>query len=281
MKFNRFRRLAALVLDRLGFYLSKISFLKHDMFCEAYDKIRGLLTPSGQVWVRFRGYDILIDTSEYVGGEIYNGEFHEDELESVMRNEIDEGSTVIDVGAHVGALTLVLRDIVGSDGEVISFEPFPQNYGMLTKTVRRNDFENVECYNQALYSRNGEKTLFFNLENTGGASIEESSKARKLQVELINSEEFLAEHNIDWMKLDVQGAEYEIIKSISKYLDNLEGLFVEVHPSILSDSELKDLYSILLERGSLTDLNNNSISENEFSKSNGSSYIWRSNCGES
>jgi FkbM family methyltransferase len=238
-------------------------------------------TPSDQVWVNFRGYSLLVDTSEYVGREIYNGRFHEDELENVMRDEISKGGKVIDAGAHVGALTLVLRDIVGSNGEVISFEPLPQNYDMLAKTVDKNDFENVECRNQALYSRDGNKMLSLNHENTGGASIEESSNEEKVRVELLDCRDIIAKHDIDWMKVDVQGAEYELIKSISGQLDKLEGLFVEIHPSLLSNIELEELYNILSKKGSLTHLDGNTISEMDFSKSNDGSYIWRNKYGGS
>ncbi len=59
-------------------------------------------------------------------------------------NEIKEGYVVFDIGAHVGFYTLLSSQLVGEQGQVVSFEPFPPNLSYLKRHIQLNKLKNVK-----------------------------------------------------------------------------------------------------------------------------------------
>jgi FkbM family methyltransferase len=85
--------------------------------------------------------------------ELY-GEWAENEL-GFVRNFIEAGSVVLDVGAYVGTHTLAFARFVGSDGYVFAFEPLRAAFEVLTLNVSANHLSNVRLENAAVADRAG------------------------------------------------------------------------------------------------------------------------------
>jgi len=143
----------------------------------------------------------------------------------------EEGDVFLDVGAHVGKYALQVAKIVGEKGAVIAVEPMPENYDALVRGVELNGLRNVIPLNIAAWNRECDVKLFIG--DVGGHNSLKYDmglghvevKAKPLDAVL----EELGVNRVDWIKIDVEGAEYEALQGLEKTLkENGSKLIVEV-----------------------------------------------------
>lgn len=155
-----------------------------------------------------------------------------------------EGYTVVDVGANIGFFTLLAARIVGKSGTVLSFEPEPTSFSLLSKSVERNNFSNVRLFQKCVSDVVGNRTLYLSatrhkgmhslIRDSGGASI--TVPATRLDAEISS----LDIDRIDLLKIDVEGAEPEVIAGAARLLseDRIRNMILEwEHPEIWSQHE--------------------------------------------
>ena len=168
-----------------------------------------------------------------------------------------EGDVVIDVGANIGKYTCVMARRVESKGLVVAIEPHPTNFAVLTRNIRNNDLRNVRALNIAAYDKNEEIPLFLSessgthgtREDMGFGSIMVSAK--KLDDVLLTE---LGVRRVDWMKIDVEGAEYQVLEGMTEIVKLFKPrLLLEVSGATVGrDTQLLESlgYSITLIKGS-------------------------------
>src|SRR3989344_7663239 len=137
--------------------------------------------------------------------------FEEFETE-LVRSCVKPGMRVADIGAHVGYFTILLAKLVGESGKVHAFEPEPNNFEILKKNVAGNSFNNVTLYSRALSDRAERAKLFLDKSNLGNMSLEDKnipqgSGGGALEVETAILDSVLGGIKLDFIKIDVQGAE--------------------------------------------------------------------------
>ena len=126
------------------------------------------------------------------------------------------GQTVVDVGAHIGCWTLYAASRVGPEGRVIAIEPHPANVVNLRLNLQLNRLKNVVIKQVALGKEDGETIL---RESSVSAShsavtVPEEATGQKLKVPLRRLDSLLEELKItgvDWIKVNAEGAEYNIL----------------------------------------------------------------------
>ena len=126
-----------------------------------------------------------------------------------------KGDTVVDVGANVGFFTLLAASIVGQRGTVLSFEPEPTSFSLLSESIRRNNFSNVILLQKCVSEVDGERTLHLSgtshkglhsiVHDSGGTSL--TVPSTRLDTETLS----LGIDHIDLLKIDAEGAEPEIL----------------------------------------------------------------------
>jgi len=84
---------------------------------------------------------------EVISQQIYTYGFFDETVTWLALHAARQGDTVIDVGAHFGYFSLLFSHMVGFSGRVISFEPTPSTYAVLSRNVQ--DFRNVTALNAA------------------------------------------------------------------------------------------------------------------------------------
>ena len=153
-----------------------------------------------------------------------------------------KGDTVLDVGAHLGRYTLISAQKVGNNGKVISIEANPSVLKKLKKNIELNELTNTASFNYAVYSLKTKIKLFIpneGLKNTIYNSV--------ISNRSINSEKFIEVNgdtldnilcyaginaeNVNWIKIDVEGAELEVLKGAHNILSKSKdiALLIEVH----------------------------------------------------
>jgi FkbM family methyltransferase len=153
-----------------------------------------------------------------------SGGFEVSECRLVSRL-LGSGMTVVDVGAHHGLYSLLLSKRVGPRGRVFAFEPSPRERARLEKHLRANRCRNVSVHPFALGSKSGSGDLFL----VDGAedycnSLRPpavSAATGKIRIEVTSLDEFLEHadvHHVDFLKLDVEGAELDVLKGARRTL---------------------------------------------------------------
>jgi len=163
-------------------------------------------------------------------------------------NYVGELDVVIDVGAHVGEVSLVAAKKGAK--QVIAYEASSRNYQCLCENIRVNNFGDVITpHHLAVASVTGEKRrMFARISDLSGGDTFYGTPSRLLEeVETIGFKEVLHMHEkIDFLKIDVEGAEYEFItpdNEMRKLLKRVNFLDLETHSGWVSGRTRKDLRS--------------------------------------
>jgi FkbM family methyltransferase len=165
---------------------------------------------------------------------------HENEIMEHFKP--NSGEIVVDVGAHIGLYSLIAAKKVGPSGKVIAIEPDPENFRILRKNIVLNQSMNIDALECAAYSAKERLKLFLPELEQGRTIFNTVMQDRGktsvsfLEVEANTLDNILESKNIkevNWIKIDVEGAELEVLKGASKTLaSNKDTTFViEIHGS--------------------------------------------------
>lgn len=151
-------------------------------------------------------------------------------------------SRILDIGANIGCFSL----LAASQGaRVAAFEPDPENYRLLTRNLAINDCgANVRPFNMAVWSSIGEISLYDSCtDNFGGHSVVFArDRKRSTMVKCDTLEGAMAYagfEEIDFLKMDCEGAEFEICYSPA--MDRVKRMVMEVHPCMFDRGEFEKL----------------------------------------
>jgi FkbM family methyltransferase len=165
---------------------------------------------------------------------IYN-EFERMETEFVERL-LRRDMTVVDAGAHHGLYTLLASKRVGWSGQVIAVEPSPRECERLEKHLRLNRCSNTELVPCALGEDPGETDLYLVdgfqdwCNSLRPPAVDEP--VRTVRVSVRRLDDVLAQlgvSKVDFIKLDVEGAELSVLYGAMKLLQR------ESRPAILAE----------------------------------------------
>ncbi len=140
------------------------------------------------------------------------------------RRYIRPGMVVIDVGANVGAFTLLASRLVGPHGRVVAIEPVPENAACLRRAISDNGLANVTVAQVALGSVEGEITLSADPGRLGAASAVFDRGPARIAARLATLDslaEELSLRRVDFIKIDVEGYEPEVLLGAPRVLAEL------------------------------------------------------------
>lgn len=151
---------------------------------------------------------------------IYIVVFYEPWMEKYLK--IGEGDVFVDIGAHVGKYTIQASR---KAARVIAIEAYPENYRTLLRNIKINDVDNVEAVNKAAWHRR-ETLTFYVGDVSGHGSLKEGLSDRRykdtIQVQAEATDTILRSLNVprvDWLKIDVEGAEHEVLRGLKETLE--------------------------------------------------------------
>jgi len=162
---------------------------------------------------------------------------------------INKNDVVIDIGAHIGYFT-VFASKQAVQGKIYSFEPSSNSFKILKKNISINNLKNVFAENLGVLKNSGHATLFVNENYAITNSIFKNDKPEfsKEDISIISIPDIVKKYQInkiDFLKLDCEGSEYEIILNLPKdVLKKIVKISVEVHSNI-ENYQFNDLYDFL------------------------------------
>lgn len=158
---------------------------------------------------------------------------------SIIKPKKDQ--IIIDVGANVGYYTLNLSKKIGHNGKIISIEPDPQTFKILKKNCELNRLTNVELHNYAISDHDGLMNLFQSSTHSGQNSLIPNDSCQSITVKTITLDNLIGENftKIHWLKIDVEGSEFFVLKGSSRLLTKTQNVLIEIHEEIMEKQNQK------------------------------------------
>ena len=155
----------------------------------------------------------------------------------MIAREVKPGMVAVDVGANLGVHTLALARAVGPAGRVHALEPDPSNFRLLARAVAEARAAQVTLHRAAAAAQAGEMDLHLSAVNRGDHRLHpEAARRARLRVPVIVLDELLAgEPHVDFVKIDVQGAEVAVLRGLERTLARSPalGVLCELSPGLL------------------------------------------------
>jgi FkbM family methyltransferase len=145
---------------------------------------------------------------------------------------------ILDCGANIGLSAIFFKQ-THPNARVVAFEPDPSNFALLNENVKTFSLKDVELVNKAIWK---EDTVlsFSSFGNVGSKIVSAETVDNVISVPAVSLSSYLKNNIVDFLKIDIEGAEYEVLKSCVDDLKNVQNLFIEYHslptdPQILAE----------------------------------------------
>lgn len=195
------------------------------------DRLSPIFEPFVPVWAHVEpGVTMLLDPFDYVSGSILVLGQWEPKTWHALAQHVPAGGTFIDVGAHIGWYSLKAAKVVGPKGRVIAVEPNHATLVRLRDNIRASGAGAVITVAPVACS-DSETTLMFYAApraNTGESSLSSQNASQRgavadsYQVRARRLDDIVREAGVtrvDAVKIDVEGAEFLVLKGASETLD--------------------------------------------------------------
>lgn len=168
----------------------------------------------------------------YIYDEIFVGKCYD--VEAV-------DGTILDIGANTGLFALRMSQLSPA-AKIICFEPYPPNFEKLNETVAINKLTNVTTVMKGVGGTSRTEKLYVDPRNIGGHSISMTPSSTSVDIVIADLASILRDiGRCDLLKLDCEGAEKEIIESITPAMaSRIEQIVMEFTPRLYDVAALQD-----------------------------------------
>ncbi|MGB0152279.1 MAG: FkbM family methyltransferase [Candidatus Poseidoniaceae archaeon] len=163
-----------------------------------------------------------------------HGAYGMDEVERIA-GLIDETSSVLVVGSHIGSLVIPIAKMCR---KVVAVEANPRNYRLLETNIKLNDATNVEPHHVAASAKEEMIRFQMNTVNSGGSKrvpvhnryIYTYDNPEVIEVQAYALDAYLDDHAFDLVLIDIEGSEYFAMQGMTSILGQTKTLIVEFLP---------------------------------------------------
>lgn len=215
--------------------LFRIAQLKY-LFCRLKSK-------NGMIIVDVQGSKMLLDlTDAGISRELAVDGIREPGSTKEIINILKKDDVVVEIGANIGYYALIESKIIGKKGKIYAIEPSAKNVKMLKKNIELNSAQNIEVFELAIGDRNANEKMNISTHSNWNSLVKQRNKnvIAQIEVKVLTLDRFLIGKKMpDFIRMDVEGYEYNIIKGMKNMLKSKTPLklFVELHPHIMEKSQ--------------------------------------------
>jgi FkbM family methyltransferase len=178
-----------------------------------------------------KGFSIYVQEDDPAVGQHVKRDRYEPNVTAVFRDRLRPSMHVLDIGANIGYYTMLSASLVGPSGSVTAIEPNPVSAKLLEASRRANSFDNVMVLQVAAGRELGLLVLHGSYGNvmTSAAPDNAAALLNSTTVPSFRVDDLIPrDKNIDFLKIDVEGAEYNALLGASD-------LIKRCHPTIVSE----------------------------------------------
>ncbi|MDX1951875.1 MAG: FkbM family methyltransferase [Verrucomicrobiota bacterium] len=154
---------------------------------------------------------------------------------------------IVDLGAHCAHFSMLAEvcfrvQFGEGEREYLLVEPNPD----LIPVIQRNLARSGLCPNHQLKQglvgkREGTDSLWVCSSNYLSASLQQGPSTRSVSAEYFDLEKLIGNRPVDLLKIDIEGAEYELVANYPKLFERVEKLIIEIHTA--PDTQIKQMLS--------------------------------------
>ncbi len=247
-----------LIVDKRSFNKNEQNFLKYNDIAMLKQKPR-----YSKGTVNFKHHQLqYIDSASllFIYDEIFRKEIYKFKCDH-------SNPLIIDAGANIGLAIIYFKQLF-RNSNIIAFEPDENVFQVLQKNMDSFGFKDVSLIKKGLWSE--ETELTFNAEGADAGRILTSQiDAQVTKIQTIKLSNYLKNNKVDLLKIDIEGAEFEVLKEAEVYLKNVQNMFVEYHSFVGKEQYLAELLQILKGAGFKVNINTPGlVSQNPFMQIN-------------
>ena len=168
---------------------------------------------------------IRSDADDSVFNEIFIERDYKD-LETTIKNATNQ---IIDIGGHTGMFAIYARTL-NPNIPITIYEPGQENFTTLKENLKQNHIKNITAKNLAISDKQGQATLYLSEDSHNHSLTEKTKKTDKTQITQTTTLDRIVKTKTDLVKIDAEGAEFEIIESASpETLKLIKTIYIEYH----------------------------------------------------
>jgi FkbM family methyltransferase len=165
--------------------------------------------------------------------------------ENYRFNSNNPSPVIYDCGANIGISCIYFKKLFPK-AKIKAFEADPKTAEILSVNLKQNHLSNIEEIPKAVWNNNDGIEL--TSEGADGSSI--FSTGEKIKVKSVRLKELIEkEERIDLLKMDIEGAETEVLCDCKDSLSNIQHIFVECHSYVNNKQSLDEILAILTKSG--------------------------------
>lgn len=177
--------------------------------------------------VKFCLPDLDLSHGEFIQNRIFlERDYFEIFHLSMLKEYIKENAVILDVGANIGNHTIFFAKECNAR-KIYCFEPTQKTFQILKENIKINRLDYmVDAMNIALGNKNSKVDVIVNAKDAGSNYVEENVKG---DTALSTLDSLSINDKIDFIKIDVEGYEYEVLKGMEKTIaKDKPMLFIEI-----------------------------------------------------
>ncbi|MBK9329825.1 MAG: FkbM family methyltransferase [Sphingobacteriales bacterium] len=151
---------------------------------------------------------------------------------------------IIDGGANIGLSVIYFKKLF-PQAKIIAFEPDKQLFPILSQNVASFGFSDVELVNKGLWNETTTLSFFSEGADSGSIQNAELDNTTVHSIETVQLRDYLTFPEVDFLKLDIEGAETNVLLDIESRLPSVRNLFIEYHSFIGQPQTLDVILRIL------------------------------------
>lgn len=165
---------------------------------------------------------------------------------------IKKDPVIFDCGANIGVAMFYFKWLYPYS-TINVFEPDPDTFNLLKKNIVENNLKGVNLHNFALSNKKGDVSFYVDKENPGWLTmsmVKDRLPKNRIKIKSDRLSSFIKKE-IDFLKMDVEGAEMKIIKDLelSGKIEKIKKMYIEFHNKISEELKLEDFLNILKRNG--------------------------------
>lgn len=193
-------------------------------------------------------FNVRVNTSDIlVIWEIWKAKVYDD-----ARFPIEPDDVIVDIGAHIGGFAVRAAKLAHR-GKVFAYEASSKNFAVLSENRQLNHTNNLHIHNVAVTDRRGEMKFFMPGDNGALGSLMQEKDSPMEIVQATTLADILSENcieQIDYLKLDAEGAEFAILLNASDFtLSRVKRIVMEFHEFNGGGHHHLDLVNLLKSHG--------------------------------
>tara|TARA_B100000035_G_scaffold285351_1_gene268857 strand:+ start:19 stop:735 length:717 start_codon:yes stop_codon:yes gene_type:complete len=198
--------------------------------------------------------------------------FQQKKIIKLINSKFSKPIIIFDIGAHYGeTIRLFLKKL--KIEKIYSFEASTQNFQVLKRKISKKNLDKVEIYNFGMGDKVSKSYINQSIESSSSTMNEVNEKSKylkkklkilnirdkhvfyhKIPIQVITLDSFVEKHNIqniDLLKIDTEGYEFNVLKGASKHSQKIKLIYFEHHydDMIIKNYKFGDIHNLLEEKG--------------------------------